>query len=327
MLDIGCAEGNITSLLGELLGFTKENINGCDVRDIPSEDKEKMIFKTINEDSTLPYENESIDLIFMFMTFHHIENKEKMIEEMKRILTPNGCIIIREHDSYKPPIQALLDLLHGLYSVVWSFPPEQPNYCTEFRTYYESKDEWDEFFKSHNFSRVEHINSDCDYLYEMSRRPGSYFFDYYAMYYKSEQQFLERAKGKNGKVIYTIKDNKIDYGIDDEEEENNDENKPEKVIIKRVEDELEPGEIPEEGVIYKNKVLDDSKEENEEDDEVDMPIEIQNEGNDIPPPLPPKNTIVDDNNNSNIPPPLPPKPNSIISEEKKDEKVDMEEEE
>lgn len=332
MLDIGCAEGNITYLLGELFGFTKENINGCDVRDIPSEDKEKMTFKIMNEDYTLPYDNESIDLIFLFMTFHHIENKEKMIEEMKRILTPNGIIIIREHDCYKPPCQALLDLLHGLYSVVWSFPPEQPNYCSEFVTYYESKENWDEFFKKHDFSRIEHINSDCDYLYEMSRRSGSYFFDYYAIYYKSETQILDRVKSKNSKMIYTVK-NKIDYGFDDQNEEDNNNgegnNEEKKVIKKVVVTELEPGEIPEEGVIYINKNdknENDENEENIEEEEVDMPISAENkEEQDIPPPLPPKNDSKseNENNENNVPPPLPPKPNGMVN---KDKNVTMEEE-
>lgn len=222
MLDIGCAEGNITYLIGQLINLDKDNIFGCDIRDVPSEDKEKFTFKMIKEDNKLPFEDGSIDLVFSFMSFHHYEDPVSMINEIYRILSPNGCLIIREHDAFQKPCKALLDFLHGMYSMVWSNPPEQPNFCREFHTYYKNREEWDNFFKEYNFNRISNINTSCNKLYNAGRRRNSYFYEYYAMYAKDTDLFLKRAiSEKEGAYIYNYErgNTKLNYDDDEEEEE------------------------------------------------------------------------------------------------------------
>jgi len=44
----------------------------------------------------MEFENNSIDVISISNTLHHLPNKEKVLSEMKRVLKPRGIIIINE---------------------------------------------------------------------------------------------------------------------------------------------------------------------------------------------------------------------------------------
>ncbi|KAF0971911.1 hypothetical protein FDP41_009607 [Naegleria fowleri] len=145
MLDIGCSEGSITQAVGHELGLTKENIHGCDVRDIGKTYTNDFTFHLISEQSNhLPFANNSFSLVTALMSFHHIKNVEETIKEVYRILEPGGALIIREHDCSPPETSLTLDIMHGLYSLVWSSPREMPNFCSEYFAEYRSSDEWTE---------------------------------------------------------------------------------------------------------------------------------------------------------------------------------------
>ena len=93
------------------------------------------------------------------MALHHFENQNQMLQEVFRVLRPGGIFVIREHDcnpqevrpfanlklitEYKLRVHycvnqhhaqsysyvqlaPVIDVLHGLYSRVWSDPPEMP---------------------------------------------------------------------------------------------------------------------------------------------------------------------------------------------------------
>ncbi|KAF0973084.1 hypothetical protein FDP41_008588 [Naegleria fowleri] len=121
MLDIGCSEGSITQAVGHELGLTKENIHGLN---------NPIIYLS----------NNSFSLVTALMSFHHIKNVEETIKEVYRILEPGGALIIREHDCSPPETSLTLDIMHGLYSLVWSSPREMPNFCSEYFAEYRSSD-------------------------------------------------------------------------------------------------------------------------------------------------------------------------------------------
>jgi len=53
---------------------------------------------------TIPFEDNSFDLIFTACVFHHIphEHHERILEEMHRTLAPAGLLVIFEHNPFNP---------------------------------------------------------------------------------------------------------------------------------------------------------------------------------------------------------------------------------
>ncbi|KAL9645207.1 hypothetical protein ABK040_002408 [Willaertia magna] len=172
MADIGCSEGSITSLLGKQLGLSKENVHGCDVRDIGKLYTKDFTFTLANEDdNTLPYASNSQSLVVALMSLHHIPNVEKTMEEIHRILAPGGLLIIREHDSFHNDMAVVLDILHGLYSLVWSNPRETPNFCDDYFCNYQSKEQWAEKFGEIGFKVLKE-----EYNRDIENNPYLYFY-------------------------------------------------------------------------------------------------------------------------------------------------------
>jgi SAM-dependent methyltransferase len=150
-LDFGCAEGSITARLGDKLGIPCDKMFGADVREIPSPG---FTFALINseegsispespevdaiESSPMPaIASGSIDLINASMVFHHINSIKRSMLELRRIISSNGLLLVREHHCNSPEMGAFLDIVHGLYSLSWSTPIEWPNFIDEYEVTYD----------------------------------------------------------------------------------------------------------------------------------------------------------------------------------------------
>lgn len=157
LLDYGCAEGSITGVLGKALNLSPENVYGADIRNIAAEGFTFIQLKSEEEYKKNGFhmfpslENSSIDMITASMVLHHVTNIREILLELRRIISPTGCFIIREHQCKTPEMAAFLDITHGLYSLSWSNPVEWPNFIEEYKAYYRSRDEWTEIFKSCGF--------------------------------------------------------------------------------------------------------------------------------------------------------------------------------
>ena len=82
------------------------------------ENKTAVLTSYIFGDS-LPFDDNSVDLVSCIMSIHHFEHKEKMLNEIERILKPNGLFIIREHEyDYTKELKDLIDLEHALFATV-----------------------------------------------------------------------------------------------------------------------------------------------------------------------------------------------------------------
>ena len=88
------------------------------------------------------------------MVLHHVENINETLMEFKRIISDNGIIVIREHDCKNESFGTFLDILHGLYSLVWSEPIEDPDFVQNYKAYYKSYEEWDKLFRSFGFRKI-----------------------------------------------------------------------------------------------------------------------------------------------------------------------------
>lgn len=101
ILELGCGAAAMTKKIATN-GFGREVI-ACDIDEI----QYKKNIENIKMDNIefilcpaqdLPIEDNSIDMIFMFKSFHHIpkEYMQKALDEIKRVLKPNALVYISE---------------------------------------------------------------------------------------------------------------------------------------------------------------------------------------------------------------------------------------
>lgn len=178
-LDYGCAEGSITDHVRKLVGVDVASAFGADVRSLdptgftfillPKEDENPTSVGTI-----LPsLKSSSIDFITSAMVFHHVRHAEAALLELRRVVSKDGVLVLREHDCQSASEAVFLDITHGLYSLVLSDPVEWPSFLDEYRAWYRSRDQWNDILRRCGFSRLE--NQPDNYLakkhYEGSRGP------------------------------------------------------------------------------------------------------------------------------------------------------------
>lgn len=95
-LDLGCGTGRFTATLAAAFG--------CPV--VGVEPSEAMLAVARAEvipglewkqgtAEDIPLENGSVGLVFMSQVFHHLTQPQKALREVHRVLTPEGCLIIR----------------------------------------------------------------------------------------------------------------------------------------------------------------------------------------------------------------------------------------
>lgn len=105
-LDIGGGTGEFLAGITRAYSLNKESSYLLEIEDKSTVLKEKKaspkeyvrIF--YNEDMTIPLDDGSVDLIILAETLHHIhgEDRKSLMKEVKRLLSPNGLVIIQEHD-------------------------------------------------------------------------------------------------------------------------------------------------------------------------------------------------------------------------------------
>jgi len=175
-LDVGCAEGSITSALGAALNLREENIHGCDVRDVPPIGA-KFSFKTIEADGSLPYQDRSFDFVTLLMVLHHVSDAEFLLKEIKRVLKPNGILLLREHDCDSELLAKVIDVMHGLYTRVWSDPAEMGTFCGFYMAGYRPKSVWRKMLMQAGFSAFDSSpdRSDKPMLYSSNNYFGVYY--------------------------------------------------------------------------------------------------------------------------------------------------------
>ncbi|CAK7994642.1 Methyltransferase [uncultured virus] len=96
ILDVGAGTGEI--LTGLQNHYRVSNAYAIDFK-LPTKDQS---FQTLlyTDQMTIPLPNESVDLIIIFETLHHIHPKDRLVtlKEVARILKPGGRCLISEHD-------------------------------------------------------------------------------------------------------------------------------------------------------------------------------------------------------------------------------------
>lgn len=96
------------------------------------------------------------------MVLHHVRHAPRVVAEVARVLQPGGHFLIREHDCALRGLPVLLDIMHGLYALVWKRPSEWPLFLAEYEAYYKSKEDWDAMMRAAGLTRV---RGQADWLY------------------------------------------------------------------------------------------------------------------------------------------------------------------
>ena len=150
LLDYGCANGTITKELAKNLNVSQ--IYGADIKDLINPDFNFILLKDNNFMPSI--KNKSIDFINASMVLHHVKDIDVTLKEFRRIISDNGIIVVREHDCRNTSFSTFLDILHGLYSVVWSEPMEDPDFVNTYEAYYKSYETWDKLFRIYGFQKI-----------------------------------------------------------------------------------------------------------------------------------------------------------------------------
>ncbi len=103
ILDFGCGDGQLTNFVQN--AFFKALLYGVD-KDKNSIDQASQDYKTIHfsvlDAYTLPFENNTFDVVYAVNVFHHIPTTEYSLysKEILRVLNTHGRIIIVEFNPY-----------------------------------------------------------------------------------------------------------------------------------------------------------------------------------------------------------------------------------
>ena len=109
ILDFGCGIGNTVRLLAR--AFPKTVVTGVDpsqeiievARERSSTDARRCRF-VVQEETHLPFPDESFDVGFTSNVLHHIPRRDHLswIRELRRVIRPNGMILLFEHNPFNP---------------------------------------------------------------------------------------------------------------------------------------------------------------------------------------------------------------------------------
>jgi len=110
--DLGCGSGYFTVPISRKV----RKVYGIDVQKEMLEFLEEKIQKQkilnieilLSKENEIPIQNESVDLLLSVNTLHEFRDKEKMINEIRRVLRPDGHVAIvdfkKEDTSFGPPV-------------------------------------------------------------------------------------------------------------------------------------------------------------------------------------------------------------------------------
>ncbi len=182
-LDIGCGNGKKTKLVEKIFNIPKNLVYGTDIKNWGPYQSHKFFdftFKYILPDGKLDFPDNYFGFITCFFTLHHVPNLNLLLSEIKRVLIPNGLILITEHNVFNYYDGLLIDIQHMLYSYLYDSKLNPKNYKNYIKNpsynRYFNYLEWDYIFNKHNF-KYKHGNVMFNSIYG-----PTYDNQYYCIY-------------------------------------------------------------------------------------------------------------------------------------------------
>lgn len=140
-LDIGCGSGNKTNKFAHELNLNYKNVYGADISNWGPYNQikynHKFVFVQISNDK-IDLDDNSIDFASCILMLHHVKNLDLILKEIKRILKPNGILLLVEHNNYDDYDNLILDILHMLYGYLYDKNNRyliNPDYAAYYNTF------------------------------------------------------------------------------------------------------------------------------------------------------------------------------------------------
>ena len=103
VLDYGCGPGSFTLLAAERVGPSGK-VYAADMNPLALQHVQKAAAKkglgnieVIHTDCATGLESESVDLVLLYDTYHELENPASVLEELYRVLKPQGVLSFSDH--------------------------------------------------------------------------------------------------------------------------------------------------------------------------------------------------------------------------------------
>jgi len=98
LLDSGCGNGGVARLLRNRV----REIHAIDVERSDAWSNEEGLTFHVGDSESLPFENESFDIVHSKDSLHHMESPGRALEEYRRVLKLRGAALIVEANRYNP---------------------------------------------------------------------------------------------------------------------------------------------------------------------------------------------------------------------------------
>lgn len=96
VLDLGCGTGRFTAALGETFGCPVVGIEpSAAMLDIAISRNEPNVEWKQGQAEGIPLENQAVDLVYISQVFHHFIEPGPALQEINRVLTPAGYLVVR----------------------------------------------------------------------------------------------------------------------------------------------------------------------------------------------------------------------------------------
>ena len=125
LLDLGCGTGRFTVPLAEHLGVSVIGVDPSQtmLQEAAHQTRSRRITYREGRAEAIPLEANVAALIFMSNAIHHVTNLEKSLQEMSRVLQPQGIVFIRNYSlenlSSLLYLQSFPDALHISRTMLW----------------------------------------------------------------------------------------------------------------------------------------------------------------------------------------------------------------
>jgi len=103
VLDYGCGPGSYSITAARLVGETGKvyalDISPLALQQVQNIASKKEIgnIETIHTDCTTGLENDSVDVVLLYDTYHDLTNPDDVLKELYRILKPKSILSFRDH--------------------------------------------------------------------------------------------------------------------------------------------------------------------------------------------------------------------------------------
>ena len=163
-VDIGAGNTLITQAVAKELKFPLENVNAVDIAKWIGNDNtqavipEALRFHIIDPEAIqrIPLATHSVDIITVFQALHHFTNLNVMMDEIRRLSSSGGIVIIREHNIAPDSISASLVYVEHLLYSVFADRVSTETFAKEYYGNYKNIEMWNSLFADYGFRCLHH---------------------------------------------------------------------------------------------------------------------------------------------------------------------------